>query len=264
MKKTALLSGMIDACRVVGDFQLQHFRSVKSEAITDKGLNQLVSFVDVESEKMLVKSLQKLKPDAGFITEEETAQGQSHNANVWIIDPLDGTTNFLHGLQVFSISIALMENNVITAGVVYSPAMDEMFCAEKGFGAFLNDNPIQVSKTEDLRSSLIATGFPYYEFQQTQSYLQLLGELMKSTHGLRRMGSAAIDLAYTACGRFDGFYETGLNAWDVAAGALLVEEAGGKVSDFSINQNHLFGKQIVAANPRVYRELQPLTLTYLG
>jgi len=261
---SALLSGMIEACEKAGDFQLEHFRSVTADSVSDKGLNQLVSFVDVESEKMLVVSLKKLRPDAGFITEENTAPNDSESHAVWIIDPLDGTTNFLHGLQVYSISIALMENSIVTAGVVYAPAMKEMFCAEKNRGAYLNNNAIRISDTSCLRESLIATGFPYYEFQQTRAYLDLLGELMKSTHGLRRLGSAAIDLAYTACGRFDGFYETGLNAWDVAAGALLVAEAGGVVSDFHQIQNHLFGKQIVAANPSVYEELQPLTLSYLG
>jgi len=259
-----LIAAIMEACKTAGYFQLQHFRSVSSDAVSDKGLNQLVSFVDVESEKILVEKLQKIRPEAGFITEENTAPQHADNSAVWIIDPLDGTTNFLHGLQVFSISVALMENGEITAGVVYAPAMNEMFCAEKGKGAYLNNHPIRISETRHLKTSLIATGFPYYEFQQTSAYLALLGELMMSTHGLRRMGSAAIDLAYTACGRFDGFYETGLNAWDVAAGSLLVEEAGGKVSDFRQNSNHLFGKQIVAATPGVYRELQPFTLSYLG
>lgn len=259
-----LLSGMMDACRNAGDFQLEHLRTLTTDSISDKGLNQLVSFVDVESEKMLVQYLKKLRPDAGFITEENTAPNDSESHSVWIIDPLDGTTNFLHGLQVFSISIALMEDKIVTAGVIYAPAMKEIFCAEKNGGAFLNNSPIKVSLTSELRESLIATGFPYYEFQQTRAYLDLLGELMKTTHGLRRLGSAAIDLAYTACGRFDGFYETGLNAWDVAAGALLVAEAGGVVSDFHQKENHLFGKQIVAANPTVYRQLQPLTQSYLG
>ncbi|MFN5218395.1 MAG: inositol monophosphatase family protein [Sphingomonadales bacterium] len=258
------ITAIMEACKTAGDFQLQHFRSVSSDAVSDKGLNQLVSFVDVESEKILVQKMQKIRPEAGFITEENTAPQHADNSAVWIIDPLDGTTNFLHGLQVFSISVALMENGEITAGVVYAPAMNEMFCAEKGKGAYLNNHPIRVSETRHLKTSLIATGFPYYEFQQTAAYLALLGELMKSTHGLRRMGSAAIDLAYTACGRFDGFYETGLNAWDVAAGALLVEEAGGLVSDFHEQPNHLFGRQILAANPHVYQELQPMTRSYLG
>jgi len=261
---SALLLATMEACRSAGEFQLNHFQHVTSDAVTDKGLNQLVSFVDVESEKMLVERLQKIRPDAGFITEENTAPKATENPVVWIIDPLDGTTNFLHGLQVFSISVALMEHGVITAGVVYAPALNEMFCAERGKGAFLNDNTIRVSGVCHLSASLIATGFPYHEFQQSAAYLSLLEVLMKKTHGLRRMGSAAIDLAYTACGRFDGFYETGLNAWDVAAGALLVEEAGGKVSDFHSRSNYLFGKQIVAAAPGVYSDLQSNTLSYLG
>lgn len=261
---STLLTGIMEACRTAGEFQLKHFQAVTSDAVSDKGLNQLVSFVDVESEKMLVESLKRIRPDAGFITEENTAPDDAENTVVWIIDPLDGTTNFLHGLQVFSISVALMEHGTITAGVVYAPALGEMFCAKKGTGAFLNNQPIHVSETQDLKTSLIATGFPYYEFQQTSAYLELLGTLMRSTHGLRRMGSAAIDLAYTACGRFDGFYETGLNAWDVAAGILLVEEAKGFVSDFNGTSNGLFEKQIVAATPGVYKELQPITLSYLG
>lgn len=261
---SALLSSIMEVCRSAGEFQMKHFQHVTSDAVSDKGLNQLVSYVDVESEKMLVDTLRLIRPEAGFITEENTAPQYAENPVVWIIDPLDGTTNFLHGLQVFSISVALMEHGEITAGVVYAPALNEMFCAEKDQGAFLNGNPIRVSGAQQLNASLIATGFPYYEFQQTTAYLNLLEVLMKKTHGLRRMGSAAIDLAYTACGRFDGFYETGLNAWDVAAGALLVAEAGGKVSDFQSRSNFLFGKQIVAATPGVYSDLQSYTLSYLG
>lgn len=246
-------------CLEVGEFQLAHFRSVKADDISDKGLNQLVSYVDIESEKMLVNGLRHLLPDAGFITEENTVPEENSGSVFWIIDPLDGTTNFLHGLQVFSISVALLENGRITAGVVHCPAMNETFSAEIGNGATLNGNVISVSNVQNLGTSLIATGFPYYEFQKTDAYLELLGQLMRKTHGLRRMGSAAIDLAYTACGRFDGFYEMGLNAWDVAAGALIVHEAGGRVGDFRNESGFLFGKQIVAANPFIYNDLQALT-----
>ena len=259
-----LLDSIIDICHMVGVFQLKNLRSVSADAITDKGLNQLVSFVDVESEKMLVAKLAELRPDAGFITEENTAPAARENQTVWIIDPLDGTTNYLHGLQIFSISVALMEHGQLAAGVVYIPALGETFCAAKGCGAFLNNKPIKVSKTKNLSESLIATGFPYHEFQQTEAYLRLLGELMRGTHGLRRMGSAAIDLAYTACGRFDGFYETGLSAWDVAAGALIVQEAGGMVTDFKKTDQYIFGKQIVAGNPSIMEALQEATQKYLG
>jgi myo-inositol-1(or 4)-monophosphatase len=257
MKTDALLIEHLSAiCAEVGLFQMQHFRTVSSDSISDKGLNQLVSFVDIESEKMLVNGLRRLRPDAGFITEENTAPDSMQSAAMWIIDPLDGTTNYLHGLQVFCISVALMEDNEITAGVVHCPAMNETFTTFKGGGSFLNGNRFMVSKVNSLKSSLIATGFPYYEFQKTEPYLRLLGDLMRSTHGLRRMGSAAIDLAYTACGSFDGFYEMGLNAWDVAAGALLVKEAGGFVSDFSGENNYLFGSEIVAANSEIFEELR--------
>lgn len=259
-----LLDGMIEACQTVGLFQLEHFRAVHADSVSDKGLNQLVSFVDVESEKMLVAKLSLLRPDAGFITEENTAPEAGLNHTVWIIDPLDGTTNFLHGLQIFSISIALMEQGRVVAGVVHIPALNETFSAAEGHGAQLNGSPIRTSTAKDLRNSLIATGFPYYEFQQTEAYLQLLGELMRGTHGLRRMGSAAIDLAYTACGRFDAFYETGLNAWDVAAGALIVQEAGGMVTDFKKTDQYIFGKQIVAGNPYIIEALQEATQKHLG
>lgn len=265
MNGTALMEAeVIRLCKQVGDFQLQHFRQVEAGAISDKGLNQLVSFVDVESEKMLVAGLRHLRPDAGFITEEETAPDEREGHAHWIIDPLDGTTNFLHGLQVYCISVALVgAGNRIELGVVHAPAMGETFSAIRGGGARLNGNPIRVSDVPRLKNSLIATGFPYYEFQKTEQYLRLLGILMRETHGLRRMGSAAIDLAYTACGRFDGFYEMGLNAWDVAAGALIVEEAGGEVSDFSGGTEYLFGKQILASNALLKQEFQQLVCAEL-
>jgi myo-inositol-1(or 4)-monophosphatase len=255
MAEMLLTPALEELCRNVGAFQMQHLRGVKMEAISDKGLNQLVSFVDVESEKMLVEGLRKINPDADFITEEGTQAEAGECISYWIIDPLDGTTNYLHGLQVFSISVALMQENSLMAGIVHCPAMGETFTAEKDKGAFLNGVPISVSGTDNLKQSLIATGFPYYQFQHTEAYLKLLGNLMRDTQGLRRMGSAAIDLAYTACGRFDGFYELGLSSWDVAAGALIVQEAGGLVSDFSEGTDYLFGKTIVAGNPQIKEQL---------
>lgn len=264
MQSAMLMTAMADLCRKVGEFQLQHFRQIQGDAVSDKGLNQLVSFVDVESEKMLVDGLRHIRPDAGFVTEENTAGDNHHMDVMWIIDPLDGTTNYLHGLQVFCISVALYEQGQITAGIVHAPAMNETFTAMRGEGAFLNGNAISVSQVAQLKSSLIATGFPYYEFQKSDAYLKLLGILMQGTHGLRRMGSAAIDLVYTACGRFDGFYEMGLNAWDVAAGALIVEEAGGKVTDFRGGTEYLFGKQILAANGHLNNEFQQLVCAELS
>jgi myo-inositol-1(or 4)-monophosphatase len=250
MKK--ILREVEELCRVAGDFQLLHFRSLKSDQIQNKGLNQLVSFVDIETEKILVSGLEKIVPGSTFITEENTAKLNRKSDRYWIIDPLDGTTNYLHGLGAFSISIAYVEFGEIKLGVVYIPIWNEMFSATLDKGAFLNGDRIHVSPVEKLSESLIATGFPYFEFEHMDGYLDTLRVLMKGTHGLRRMGSAAIDLAYVGCGRFDGFFESGLNAWDVAAGVLIVEEAGGKVADFKGENDFVFGKSIVAANPNIY------------
>ncbi len=243
-----------EVCRKAGAFQLLHFGKIESGQIEDKGLNQLVSFVDIETEKILVAELSVLFPEAGFVTEESTIEPNRDKEFLWIIDPLDGTTNFLHGIPAFSVSVALVQNNIPILGVVYIPVWNEMFTAEKGKGAFLNGNAISVTQTAKLSQTLIATGFPYYEFDYMEPYLAVLRNLMKNTHGLRRMGSAAIDLAYTACGKFDAFFELGLHAWDVAAGILLVKEAGGNVSDFKGHNDFLFGKSIIAGNKVVFSE----------
>jgi myo-inositol-1(or 4)-monophosphatase len=186
-------------------------------------------------------------PGSGFIAEEGTSTKKSDTYN-WIIDPLDGTTNFSHGVPVFAVSIALMKRNELVLGVVYEINRDECFHAVKGQGAFLNHVSIKVSPVQTIDKALLATGFPYYNFDQMKQYLAILDEFMKGTHGLRRMGSAAVDLAYTACGRFEGFFEYNLQPWDVAAGALIVKEAGGLVTDFSGGNDFLFGRQIVAGN----------------
>ncbi len=214
--------------------------------------SNLVSYVDKETEKMLVERLARLLPEAGFVTEEgTTGTVADESALNWIIDPLDGTTNFIHGLPVFSVSVGLAEGKTPIAGVVYDINRDECFSGWRGGGAWCGRGTaaperIRVSAAQTLSESLIATGFPYYKFEQTSSYLQILESLMQQTHGLRRMGSAAIDLAYTACGRFDGFYEYNLNSWDMAAGVLLVQEAGGRVTDFTGGDNFLFGGDVVA------------------
>jgi myo-inositol-1(or 4)-monophosphatase len=249
---------VVRICEEAGQFQLTHFRQISADKVSDKGLHQLVSFVDVETEKMLVKELGDLVPEAGFITEENTIETNADKDYVWIIDPLDGTTNYLHGLPAFSISVALAFKHAPQVGIVHLPVWEETFAAVKGNGATLNGLKIEVTTIDSLDESLIATGFPYYEFGQMDQYLSVLRQLMKQTHGLRRMGSAAIDLAYTACGRFDGFYEIGLNAWDVAAGALIVVEAGGVVADFSGGPGWLFGKSILASGPGLFPSFRTL------
>ncbi len=241
----------IGTVKHVGEYIKNEASRFKKEAIEHKGLNDLVSYVDKEAEQRLVTGLQKgtetalnIKP--GFITEENTINKEEKDWQ-WIIDPLDGTTNFIHGLPVFAISVALMHQNQLKIGIVYEINRDECFYAIKGGGAYLNDERIKVSNATKLSDGLLATGFPYYDFDKMKDYLQILNAFMRQTHGLRRMGSAAVDLAYVACGRFEGFFEYNLNPWDVAAGALIVQEAGGQVSDFNGGDNFLFGREIVAS-----------------
>lgn len=246
----AVLTGQIATiARQAGAFLLQERARFEREAIEYKGLNNLVSYVDKETEKQLVERLGQLLPEAGFITEEGTTGTEADpTALNWIIDPLDGTANFIHDLPVFSVSIGLAQGKTPMAGVVYDPNRDECFSAWQGGGAYCNDTPIRVSPATQLGESLIATGFPYYRFDQMQKYLQILESLMQQTHGLRRMGSAAIDLAYVAAGRFEAFYEYNLNSWDMAAGVLLVREAGGTVTDFDGGDAFLFRGDVVAGS----------------
>ncbi|GAB3990096.1 inositol monophosphatase family protein [Spirosoma daeguense] len=252
-----------EICQIATDagaFLLQERSSFQRDAIEYKGLNNLVSYVDKETEKRLVDQLNKLLPEAGFITEEgTTGQEADQQALNWIIDPLDGTANFIHGLPVFSVSIGLAEGNTPIAGVVYDPNRNECFSAWSGGGAYCNGSKISVSPATTLGESLIATGFPYYRFDQMQNYLQILESLMQKTHGLRRMGSAAIDLSYVACGRFEAFYEYNLQSWDMAAGVLLVREAGGTVTDFTGGNEFLFRGDVVAScgvHPELIRAIQ--------
>jgi myo-inositol-1(or 4)-monophosphatase len=218
-----------------------------TETIETKGKNDFVSYVDKTAEKQLVEGLQLLLPEAGYIAEEGTSSKKGAVYN-WIIDPLDGTTNFIHGLPCFSISIALMRDQTIIAGVVYEINLDECFYAWENGPAYLNENEIRVSTVKTLQNSLLATGFPYYDYGRMDEYLELFKYFMQHTHGLRRLGSAATDLAYVACGRFEGFYEYGLQPWDVAAGAFIVQQAGGTVTDFKGGKDFIFGKELVAGN----------------
>ena len=227
---------------------------VKTRGVTVKGLNNFVTNVDTTAEGRLVNGLKQILPGAGFLTEENTLN-ISDKPLRWVIDPLDGTTNFIHGVPVFSISVALMEGEDTIIGVVYEINRDECFYAWKEAGAYLNSHQIRTSATKILPDALIATGFPYDDFTRINQYLSLFKQLMQHTRGIRRLGSAAVDLAYVACGRFDAFFEYALNPWDVAAGALIVRQAGGQVSDFSGEGNYVFGSEIVAGNTPVFREL---------
>ncbi|MEY3965797.1 MAG: hypothetical protein RL263_966 [Bacteroidota bacterium] len=247
-----LLPEVLKLCKEVGEFQLQHLQKVGLEAIEEKTANQLVSFVDKNSEQMLVDGLKTLLPNSTIIGEESAPENRTLTSETWIIDPLDGTTNFLHGLPVFSISVALFVDGQPHLAVVECPALKESFTAALGKGAWLNGEPIAVATNPDLKNSLIATGFPYYTFGKMSEYLELLEVFMRSTQGLRRMGSAAIDLAYVACGRFDAFFEMNLSPWDIAAGILLVREAGGQVTDFHGKEDIVFDQEIIAASSAIY------------
>jgi myo-inositol-1(or 4)-monophosphatase len=219
-----------------------------------KGHNNFVTYVDKQSEQLLIEKLTKLIPDAGFIAEEGTSTKRGERYN-WVIDPLDGTTNFMHRVHPYAVSIGLREYDEIIAGVVHEVNGNEVFSAWKGGGAWLNGKRIHVSKTAKLSESLVATGFPYNLFDRLNPYMDLLKFLVQNTHGVRRLGSASIDLAYVACGRFECFFEYDLKPWDIAAGMLLVKEAGGSFSDFSGNTTNLDGDETIASNNFIYYEL---------
>jgi myo-inositol-1(or 4)-monophosphatase len=229
-----------------GEFVRKAASEFNRESIEYKGLNDMVSYVDKQTEERLVEGLRKILPDAGFIAEEGTGHKTDNQEFAWIIDPVDGTTNYMHGLPVFAISIALMQKDKIVSGVVYEINRDECFTAWLGGGAYLNEKLIKVSPAQYLKDSLIATGFPYYDFDKMENYLDILKELMQKSHGLRRLGAASVDLVYTACGRFEGFFEYNLKPWDVAAGTLIVQEAGGKVTDFKGGNDFIFGRELIA------------------
>ena len=245
-----------------GKYIRQEHDSFDSSKVETKGKNDFVSYVDKTTEKMLVEKLSQLVPEAGFIAEEGTRKDKGEVYN-WIVDPLDGTTNFIHGLYPVCISIALQENGKTVVGVVYEIGLNECFYASKGNGAFLNGKSIKVSDKQTLKDSLVGTGFPYSYYGKLKEFMSSMSDLMKNTHGMRRIGSAATDLVYVACGRFDAFYEYGLSPWDVAAGAFIVEEAGGKVSDFKGEDNYIFGKEMVAANNLVFNEFLSRVKSYL-
>lgn len=240
-----LTGEVVDLALEAGDFIRRERRNFSRGRVEKKGQSELVSYVDKESEEMLVSSLKALIPDCGFITEEQTTE-QETKEYTWIIDPLDGTTNFVHGLPNYCVSIGLLKGDEIVSGVIYEVANDEAFYGWKGGGAYLNESPIQVSPDLEIGESVLATGFPGHNYEKLNEYLAIMNELMKNVHGIRRIGSAAADLAYVASGRYGGFFESGLKPWDVAAGILLVKEAGGVVTDFKGGNDCLFGRHIVA------------------
>lgn len=249
--------------RETGSFIRNEREKVSEKDVELKSVASLVTYVDKTAEAKIVEALKKLIPGSGFITEEGTAT-HSGEKYKWIIDPLDGTTNFIHGIAPHSVSIALMEDEELVVGVVYEIGQNEMFYAWKGSPAFLNGKEIRVSTAKNLADTLIGTGFPYYAFERVDDYNNAMKELMQHTRGLRRFGSAAVDLAYVAAGRFDAFFEHALHAWDVAAGVLIIRQAGGKVSDFNGGENWLYGGEIVAASEAIFDSFYRIVNKHLG
>ena len=227
---------------------------VSSDQVIEKGTNSLVSYVDQHSEAILIKGLSDILPDAGFITEEEMVE-QSQKKYTWIIDPLDGTTNFLHSTPYFSVSVALYDGEKVIAGIVHEVMHDEVFYASHGNGAYLNQKVIRVTQRPSFHDVLIGTGFPYKIEHISEGHFLALKQVLSKTRGIRRFGSAALDLCYVASGRFGAFYEKTLNSYDIAAGALIVKEAGGLISDFSGGSDWLFEGEILATAPQFRDEM---------
>lgn len=250
-----LCERVIDIAREAGEFILDERTKFNSSEFEAKGRQNFVTHVDTASEKMLVRNLSALLPGSGFIAEEGTA-GSSGEEYQWIIDPIDGTTNFIHGLPPYAISIALAYKGEIVLGVIYELGFREFFYAWKGSPAYMDGREIRVSRTAKIESSLIATGFPYTYFERLDPFMYSVRYFMENSHGLRRLGSAATDLAYVACGRFEAFYEYGLNPWDVAAGTFLIKQAGGMACDFYGKDDWLEGGTIIATNAAVHDEFK--------
>ena len=251
----------IRAARKAGSVISQYADHIDSLKITEKSRNDFVSEVDCAAEKEIISILKRSYPDHAILAEESGEK--TGNENVWIIVPLDGTTNFLHGFPVFAVSIALKCRDNIEVGVVYDPIRQDIFAASRGSGATLNDRKIRVTPKKTLEGALLGTGFPYRDLSYMDNYLKMFSELMKDTAGIRRAGSAAIDLAYVAAGRLDGFWEIGLKPWDMAAGILLINEAGGTVSDFNDDKNSLECGQIVAGNHKIHQAILRIIEPYI-
>ena len=258
-----MLNVAIKAARAAGAIINRAALDVEAVRVSQKQVNDFVTEIDQASERIIIETLLTAYPDHGILAEESGSQHGNPNADhIWIIDPLDGTTNFIHGFPVYCVSIALQVRGKLEQAVIYDPTRNDLFTATKGRGAYMNERRIRVSKRVRLNECLISTGFPFRPEDDFDKYLRLMGDVMQRTAGLRRPGAAALDLAYVAAGFSDGFFELGLQPWDMAAGALLVTEAGGLVGNFTGDANYLEHKECMAASPRIYAQLVPLLHKY--
>lgn len=246
-----MLNIAIRAARAAGNVIIRQIDYAQDLPLTEKSRNDFVTDVDRQAEAVIIDTLRKAYPQHAILAEESGAHGE--NEYLWIIDPLDGTTNFLHGFPQYAVSIALQHKGVLSQAVIYDPLRQELFTASRGQGAQLNDRRIRVSKNKHLKSALLGTGFPFREGADFDLYLETFRKLAPLTAGIRRAGAAALDLAYVACGRLDGFWEFGLKPWDIAAGALLIEEAGGIVCSMQSDEEYLTSGNIISGNPNIQK-----------
>jgi len=249
-----MLSIAVKAARRAGGLITRASQDIGALKVRTKSFNDYVSEVDHAAEQTIIDTIREAYPDHAFLAEETGASGENAE-NLWIIDPLDGTTNFLHGFPQYAVSIALQQQGQLSQAVIYDPNRNDLFTASKGRGAFLNDRRIRVSPRAKLQEALIGTGLPFRDFANIDAYLAMFKDMMQKTSGIRRPGSAALDLAYVAAGWFDGFWEIGLSKWDIAAGALLITEAGGLVGDLEGNETWLETGNIVAGNPKMFGQI---------
>ncbi len=258
-----MLNIAVKAARAAGAIINRAALDLEVLKIGTKGPNDYVSEVDRAAEDIIIQTLLEAYPGHGILAEESgRAHGAKHSEYVWIIDPLDGTTNFLHGFPVYAVSIALAHRGQVQQAVVYDPTRNDLYFASKGRGAFCNDRRLRVSKRTRISDSLIGTGFPFRKGDNFKRYVKMFEEVMQSCAGLRRPGAAALDLCYVAAGYYDGFFETGLNPWDVAAGSLIITEAGGLIGNFTGDADYLYQREVVAGNPKVYGQLVQILAPY--
>ena len=251
-----MLNVAVKAARAAGSIINRAALDVERLQVTSKGVNDFVTEVDKAAEQAVIEILLTAYPGHAILAEESGRQhGAKHSEYLWIIDPLDGTTNFIHGLPIYSVSIALAFRGKIEQAAVYDPSRNDLFYASKGRGAFVNDRRLRVSKRLRIAEALIGTGFPFRKGDNLKRYMKMTEEVMSQCAGLRRPGSAALDLCYVAAGWYDGFFETGLSPWDVAAGSLMITEAGGLIGNFTGESDYLYQREVVAGCPKIYGQL---------